>query len=96
MTGPERLRPVSAKALFSSRCRGQRARARTGLGGAATPALAVPDKNIVAVHGAWVDGSGWKPVYETLIKWPTGYPINEVNRPSGLTLLIPRISFLTS
>ena len=34
------------------------------LGGAATSALAAPVKNIVLVHGAWVDGSGWKPVYE--------------------------------
>jgi len=25
-------------------------------------ALANPVKNIVLVHGAWVDGSGWKPV----------------------------------
>ena len=23
-------------------------------------------KNIVLVHGAWVDGSGWKAVYEAL------------------------------
>ena len=38
------------------------------LGGAATPALAVPVKNIVLVHGAWVDGKGWKPVYEVLTK----------------------------
>ena len=28
----------------------------------------VPVKNIVLVHGAWVDASGWKPVYEILIK----------------------------
>ena len=25
-------------------------------------------KNIVLVHGAWVDASGWKPVYEILTK----------------------------
>ena len=27
-----------------------------------------PVKNIVLVHGAWVDGSGWNPVYDILIK----------------------------
>ncbi len=41
------------------------------LGGTASPALAVPVKNIVLVHGAWVDGSGWKPVYEILIRTAT-------------------------
>ncbi len=25
-------------------------------------------KNIVLVHGAFVDGSGWKPVYDILVK----------------------------
>ena len=30
------------------------------------PANAEPVKNIVLVHGAWVDGSGWKHVYEIL------------------------------
>src|SRR4029079_11993965 len=32
------------------------------------PASADPIKNIVLVHGAWVDASGWKPVYEILTK----------------------------
>jgi len=32
------------------------------------PALAAPIKNIVLVHGAWVDGSDWKPVYEILVR----------------------------
>ena len=32
------------------------------------PASAQPLKNIVLVHGAWVDGSGWQPVYDILIK----------------------------
>ena len=27
-------------------------------------ALAAPVKNIVLVHGAWADGSGWKGVYD--------------------------------
>lgn len=34
----------------------------------ATPvaAMAEPVRNIVLVHGAWVDGSGWRPVYDIL------------------------------
>jgi predicted alpha/beta hydrolase family esterase len=30
--------------------------------------MAAPVKNIVLVHGAWVNGAGWKPVYEILVK----------------------------
>src|ERR1700678_93800 len=47
--------------------------------GAATTALADPVKNIVLVHGAWVDGSGWKPVYEILTK--DGYRVSVVQEP---------------
>ena len=36
-------------------------------------------KNIVLVHGAFVDGSGWKPVYEILIK--DGYHVALVQEP---------------
>ena len=44
------------------------------------PAMAAaPVKNIVLVHGAWVDGSGWKPVYEILIK--DGYKVSVVQEP---------------
>jgi pimeloyl-ACP methyl ester carboxylesterase len=49
------------------------------LGGAALPALADPVKNVVLVHGAWVDGSGWKPVYEILAK--DGYNVTMVQVP---------------
>ena len=35
--------------------------------------------NIVLVHGAWVDGSGWKPVYEILVK--DGYIVTLVQEP---------------
>ena len=42
-------------------------------------ALAKPVKNIVLVHGAWVDGSGWKPVYEILVK--DGYIVTLVQEP---------------
>src|ERR1700756_2117758 len=40
---------------------------------------ASPIKNIVLVHGAWVDGSGWKPVYEILTK--DGYDVTMVQEP---------------
>jgi pimeloyl-ACP methyl ester carboxylesterase len=36
-------------------------------------------KNIVLVHGAFVDGSGWKPVYEILVK--AGYQVSIVQQP---------------
>ncbi len=35
--------------------------------------------NIVLVHGAWVDGSGWKPVYEILSR--DGYEVQMVQVP---------------
>ena len=38
------------------------------LAGTAVPGLAAPVKNIVLVHGAFVDGSGWKGVYDILVK----------------------------
>jgi pimeloyl-ACP methyl ester carboxylesterase len=39
----------------------------------------VPVKNIVLVHGAWVDASGWKPVYDILIR--DGYTVTMVQEP---------------
>jgi hypothetical protein len=36
-------------------------------------------KNIVLVHGAWADGSGWKGVYEILMK--NGYNVSVVQEP---------------
>ena len=38
------------------------------LASAAVPASAEPLKNIVLVHGAWVDASGWKPVFDILTR----------------------------
>ncbi len=38
-----------------------------------------PVNNIVLVHGAFVDGSGWKPVYDILIK--KGYHVTVVQQP---------------
>jgi pimeloyl-ACP methyl ester carboxylesterase len=36
-------------------------------------------RNIVLVHGAWVDGSGWKGVYDILVK--DGYNVSIVQQP---------------
>ena len=36
-------------------------------------------RNIVLVHGAWVDGSGWKGVYDILVK--DGYNVTIVQQP---------------
>jgi pimeloyl-ACP methyl ester carboxylesterase len=36
-------------------------------------------KNIVLVHGAWADGSGWKGVYDILVK--DGYHVSIVQEP---------------
>jgi pimeloyl-ACP methyl ester carboxylesterase len=47
--------------------------------GVAVPASAATVKNVVLVHGAWVDGSGWKPVYEILTK--DGYHVSVVQEP---------------
>ena len=49
------------------------------LASASTSALATPVKNIVLVHGAWVGGSGWKPVYEILTN--DGYHVSVVQEP---------------
>jgi len=40
---------------------------------------AAPVKNIVLVHGAFVDGSGWKPVYDILVS--KGYHVSVVQQP---------------
>jgi pimeloyl-ACP methyl ester carboxylesterase len=45
----------------------------------AVPASADPIKNIVLVHGAWADASGWKPVYELLFK--DGFHVTMVQEP---------------
>ncbi|SFV37037.1 alpha/beta hydrolase [Hyphomicrobium facile] len=45
----------------------------------AAPASAEPIKNIVLVHGAWVDGSGWKAVYDILSK--EGFHVTAVQEP---------------
>jgi pimeloyl-ACP methyl ester carboxylesterase len=40
---------------------------------------APPVRNIVLVHGAWADGSGWKGVYDILVK--DGYNVSIVQEP---------------
>jgi pimeloyl-ACP methyl ester carboxylesterase len=45
----------------------------------AVPASAEPIRNIVLVHGAWVDASGWTPVYEILTK--EGFNVTMVQEP---------------
>ena len=46
----------------------------------APPAAAAgPVKNIVLVHGAWADGSGWQGVYDILVK--DGYNVSVVANP---------------
>ena len=45
----------------------------------ASAAPAAPIKNIVLVHGAWVDASGWKPVYDILTR--DGFHVTMVQEP---------------
>lgn len=46
---------------------------------AAAPAQAAPVHNIVLVHGAFVTGAGWKPVYDILVK--DGYHVSVAQHP---------------
>ena len=46
---------------------------------AASAPAAEPVKNIVLVHGAFVDGSGWRPVYDILTR--DGYTVSVVQQP---------------
>jgi pimeloyl-ACP methyl ester carboxylesterase len=49
------------------------------LSAAAAPARAEPIKNIVIVHGAFADGSGWQPVADILGR--DGYTVSVVQEP---------------
>ena len=53
--------------------------AAVSLAAVATIADAAPLKNIVLVHGAWVDASGWKAIYEILTK--EGFYVTMVQEP---------------
>lgn len=46
-----------------------------GIGGSASAEI----KNVVMVHGAWADGSGWRPIYEILKA--DGYNVRMVQNP---------------
>src|SRR5262245_9708824 len=46
---------------------------------AVIPARAEEIKNIVLVHGAWVDASGWKPVHDILVA--KGFNVTMVQEP---------------
>jgi pimeloyl-ACP methyl ester carboxylesterase len=52
---------------------------RENIAGTAVPMLAAPVRNIVLVHGAFVEGSGWKPVYDILVN--EGYSVPVVQEP---------------
>jgi len=47
--------------------------------GIAQAASAAPIHNIVLVHGAFVNGAGWKPVYDILVK--DGYHVSVAAHP---------------
>lgn len=47
--------------------------------GLATGAQAEPINNIVLVHGAWVDASGWRDVYDQLVR--DGFDVTMVQEP---------------
>ena len=49
----------------------------------AAPSAGEPVKNIVLVHGAWVDASGWKGVYEILVKAPGVLSLKRYTRAAG-------------
>ena len=53
--------------------------AALSLASTTVPANADTVKNIVLVHGAWVDASGWKPVYDILVK--DGFNVTMVQEP---------------
>src|ERR1044071_2426852 len=53
--------------------------AALSLASAVVPASADPLKNIVLVHGAWVDASGWKAIYDILVR--DGFRVTMVQEP---------------
>jgi pimeloyl-ACP methyl ester carboxylesterase len=50
-----------------------------GMAAQSSAMAATPVHNIVLVHGAWVNGSGWKPVYDILVK--DGYHVSVAEHP---------------
>jgi pimeloyl-ACP methyl ester carboxylesterase len=70
-----KILPVAASVLSLSAC----LYVSTSAMAQDAQAAATPISNIVLVHGAWVDGSGWKPVYDILTK--DGYRVTMVQEP---------------
>jgi pimeloyl-ACP methyl ester carboxylesterase len=70
-----KILPIAASVLFLSAC----VFASTGAMAQDAQPAAAPIRNIVLVHGAWVDGSGWKPVYDILTR--DGYHVSLVQEP---------------
>jgi hypothetical protein len=46
---------------------------------AVTEAQSTQVKNVILVHGAWADGSGWKGIYDILVN--DGYKLSIVQEP---------------
>ena len=67
--------------MFTSTCRTAVAAVVVfaALNGTTFQSQNTPVKNIVLVHGAWADGSGWKGVYDILIK--DAYNVSMVQEP---------------
>lgn len=72
--------PGAALALASALCLGVPLAPPLALPAMAqTAPAAAPLRNIVLVHGAWVDGSGWKAVYDHLVA--NGFHVTMVQEP---------------
>jgi pimeloyl-ACP methyl ester carboxylesterase len=72
--GTRMMTPVIVATLIGVLATQARGDARSG-----APSPGAPVKNIVLVHGAWVDASGWKPVYDILTR--DGYHVTMVQEP---------------
>ena len=60
------------------------------------PAAAEEVNNIVLVHGAWVDASGWKPVYDILVAKGSMSPWCRSRKRPSVTMSRQPIAFLIS
>ena len=70
-----KILPIAASVLSLSAC----LFAPTAAMAQDAQAATAPIRSIVLVHGAWVDGSGWKPVYDILTR--DGYHVTMVQEP---------------
>jgi len=73
-----RLIIVSLAALIAAGAAGCRSTGDSTVH-AQAPAQAHPVRNIVLIHGAWADGSGWKGVHDILVEH--GYNVSIVQEP---------------